>query len=150
MQRLLSGCLPETKVNWDLPDQRGTFSQMLHHTWGNTAYETSWAKEPFNSTYQQGDTALVKCSNRASRVLEKGEVPWALAGGLTLFFAGRVLNSLSLSQPIICVQLILPSIPTATPPTFPSISNSSSSSCPGSPLVIHPQFTILVGTTNKG
>jgi hypothetical protein len=49
--------LPETKVNWDMPGQHSTFRQMLRHTWGSSAYQTSRAKEPFLSNYQPGGTA---------------------------------------------------------------------------------------------
>jgi hypothetical protein len=97
---------------------------------GNTAYQTSWAK--VLSTCQPGDTALGIYGNWASRVLKKGEVRWALAGGLTLFFMGRVLNALSLSQPIMCVQLIMPAV------VIQQYTNSNTAYFP------------MVGTTNKG
>jgi hypothetical protein len=70
--------MPETNTNWAIPQQREGFTTMLHCTWRNTEYQTSWALEDFLSSYQPGGTATVTCDNWVSRIIARGEDPMGL------------------------------------------------------------------------
>ncbi len=71
-------CMPETNTNWDLPQQRECFTQMLHRTWKTTVYQTSRAPESFLSSYQPGGTATITCDNWVSRLVDRGADPMGL------------------------------------------------------------------------
>ena len=71
-------CFPETNLNWDLPELRAQFSDLLRKTWRNSTYVSSKSPEEFMSTYQPGGTATVICDNWTSRVIDRGEDPLGL------------------------------------------------------------------------
>jgi len=66
-------CLPETYVNWNIPEQHKALQTALHATWQNSTYSMSKPPEEFISQYQPGGTATVLCENWVSRLIEKGE-----------------------------------------------------------------------------
>jgi hypothetical protein len=66
-------CLPETNVNWNLPDQCQLFHNALQKTWLNSSSSISRSPEDFLLQFQPGGTATIICDNWISRILEKGE-----------------------------------------------------------------------------
>lgn len=71
-------CLPETNVNWNLPDQGHVFNFILRRTWQHSVSATLRSPEDFLSQYQPGGTATIICNNWTSRVITKGEDPVGL------------------------------------------------------------------------
>ncbi len=66
-------CLPETNVNWNLPEQHAIFQSILRRTWRHTASIVSRSPEDFLSQYQPGGTATILCANWTPRLTDKGE-----------------------------------------------------------------------------
>lgn len=81
--------LPETNVNWSLPEQREIFFQLQKRTWGNSACQTSWAKENFLSLYQPGGTATIVCERWTSRNMARGKDPLGLGRWSYVILRGK-------------------------------------------------------------
>jgi hypothetical protein len=82
-------CLPEANVNWDLPEQRQSFYNLLYKTWKASVSCTSKAPEEFEAPYQPGGTATIICDNWTSRVLDKGEDPVGLGQWTYITLQGK-------------------------------------------------------------
>jgi hypothetical protein len=66
-------CLPETKVNWNLPHQGQILTSLLHSTWQNTSYSVYKGLEEFVLQCQPGGTAMIACHDWGSRIIKRGE-----------------------------------------------------------------------------
>jgi len=71
-------CLPDANANWNLPEQRQSFHNLLYKTWKASVTYTSKAPEHYEASYHLGGTATTICDNWTSQVLDKGEDPVGL------------------------------------------------------------------------